>query len=362
MAATSGTPDPDLNQPILRALLKDRPWEFNFFQTVRILHRDFGRRQKVGREGPPMAEVARFGANPSSAFPASQIQALQWHDDKPLAVTVNFMGLFGPMGALPLYYTEYIMQRLRVRVQRPDGTSVPDTALAGFLDIFNHRLISLYYQAWEKYRFYAAYERGEVDRLSRHLLHLIGLGTPGLQKRQEVRDDSLVFYSGLLALHSRSTLGLEQILSDYFDVPVQVEQFRGAWYPLERSSQCRFEEADSYSEQLGIGAVAGDEIWDPQSGVRVRVGPLNLDQYLDFLPGGTAYRPLRALTQFFANGELNFDLQLVLRHDEVPPCELGHAGGSGPRLGWVTWAKTAPMRRDPDETTLRLEDRQGERI
>ncbi len=351
MAAESRTPDIALKQPIFRALLNERSWEFNFFQTVRILQRLLPYRQQVGRKGPPLDEVARFHAHASMAFPASQIQGLIWdqwqtvEDARPVRMTVNFMGMFGPMGALPLYYTEYILQRLRVK----------DTALAAFLDIFNHRMISLFYQAWEKYRFYVAYERGEQDRLSRYLLHLVGLGTSKLQGRQQVRDDSMIFYSGLLAMHSRSALGLEQILSDYFDVPVAVEQYRGAWYPLELSSQCRFEDGDSYSEQLGVGAIVGDEVWDPQSGVRVRVGPLSIRQYLDFLPGGSAYRPMQALTRFFSNGELNFDLQLVLKQEEVPDCELGAGGEAGPRLGWLTWAKSAPMQRNPDETTLRLE-------
>ena len=79
-----------------------------------------------------------------------------------------------------------------------------DTTLVAFFNIFNHRMISLFYQAWEKYRFTIAYERGERDRFSHHLLDLIGLGTAGLQKRQSVPDDSLLFYSGLFALHARS--------------------------------------------------------------------------------------------------------------------------------------------------------------
>ena len=41
-------------------------------------------------------------------------------------------------------------------------------------------MISLFYQAWEKYRFTIAYEHGERDRFSHHLLDLIGLGTKGL--------------------------------------------------------------------------------------------------------------------------------------------------------------------------------------
>lgn len=333
-----------VRQPGLAAQLRRTPWEFNFFQTVRILQRIMPFRKLVGRNYGPQAEVARFSAHAAMAFPASQIQALDWNEDRPVHLTVNFMGLYGPMGVLPIYYTEYILQRLRAK----------DSALAAFLDIFNHRTIALFYRAWEKYRFYVAYERGERDRLSQYLLDLLGLGTAKLHNRQQVRDESLIFYSGLVAKHARSALALEQMLSDYFEVPVQVEQYVGAWYRLERSSQCRFGDGTSHSEQLGVGVIVGDEVWDPQSGVRVRVGPLSLRQYLDFLPNGSAYRPMQALTKFFSNGELNFEMQLVLKREDAPGCELGASGEAGPRLGWLTWAKARPMDRDPDETMVRL--------
>ena len=143
---------------------------------------------------------------------------------------MNFMGLFGPLGALPLYYSEMIRERLRAK----------DTTMVAFFNIFNHRMISLFYQAWEKYRFTIAYERGERDRFSHHLLDLIGLGTVGLAEAADRAGRSLLFYSGLFALHARSATALRQILEDYFDVPVEVEQFVGAWYPLETQHSVPF--------------------------------------------------------------------------------------------------------------------------
>lgn len=226
--------------------------------------------------------------------------------------------------------------------------------MLAFFDLFNHRMISLFYQAWEKYRFTIAYERGERDRFSQRLLDLIGLGTKGLANRQAVRDDALLYYAGLFALHTRSAQALGNILSDYFSVPVQVEQFVGAWYQLDRSNQCSFEDAGSFSDQLGVGAVVGDEIWDQQSGIRIVIGPLNLEQYADFLPEGSAYEPVRALTRFFAGDQTDFEIQLVLKRDDVPSCELGSASDVKPQLGWLTWAKTAPMGRDPGDTILRI--------
>lgn len=324
--------------------LEREPYRFEFFQAVRLLERLMPDRGPVGRFAHPSSEVARFGAHPAIAFPASEIQSLSQETGKAPLLRVNFMGLTGPLGVLPLAYSELVLERLRAR----------DTTLRDFLDIFNHRMISLFYQAWEKYRFTIAYERGERDRFSQHLLDLIGLGTAGLQDRQEVPDDSLLFYSGLLAMDVRSAIALEQILSDAFGVEARVEQFVGGWYPMEQDSQCCLGESQDYSSQLGFGAVAGDEIWDQQSRIRIRLGPLTFAQYQEFLPAGDAHRRLRAITRFFAGAEFDVEVQLILRRDEVPRCEMGAEDWPGPQLGWTSWMKSGPFSRDPADATLQI--------
>ena len=108
------------------------------------------------------------------------------------------------------------------------------------------------------------------------------------------------------------------------------------------------------SEQLGFGAVVGDEVWDQTARVRIKIGPLSLEQYQDFLPQGSAFASLRALTNFFSNGEFDFEIQLILDRRDVPPCELGAEGESAPQLGWHTYIKTRPMKVDASETILQL--------
>lgn len=344
MAAEGGTRDPVVALEASQARLSKEPYSFQFFQAVRLLSRMLSGRQPVGRFQPPSSEVVRFSAHATLTFPASEIQSLTWPEDGPPRMEVNFMGLTGPLGVLPLYYTELVMERLRNR----------DTALRDFLDIFNHRGISLFYRAWEKHHFPVASELGQTGAFLQVLLCLAGLGTPRLADRQAVNDWSLVFYGGLLGQQPRSATALEQILSDYFEVPARVEQFVGAWYSLGRATQTRFEEEDGISGQLGCGAVIGDEVWDIQSRVRVTLGPLPLDRYLDFLPTGSAYGPLRAITRFFSGDAMDFEVQLILQREEVPGCALGDEGGAAPRLGWLTWAKSKPIGRDPAETVLRL--------
>jgi type VI secretion system protein ImpH len=229
-----------------------------------------------------------------------------------------------------------------------------DRTLPAFFDIFNHRMISFFYRAWEKHRFPVTYYLGDEDLFTHHLLDLIGLGTLGLQDRQAVPDDALLHFAGLMGMQSRSAASLEAILSDYFQVPVEVEQFSGAWYRLDPSTQTCMEDEFNDSQQLGGGAVVGDEIWDQRSRVRVKLGPLTLSQYSDFLPDGSAFEPLRALTKFFCNDEFDFEVQLMLAREQAPRCEVGSEGEAAPRLGWITWLKSIPLDRDPGDTILNL--------
>ena len=350
MAAARGTGDSAVTPAVanrysaIEAILHKTPQEFQFFQAVRLLERLYPNRAPVGRFVSPSKEVVRFSAHASFPFPASQIQNIDWADaGSAPCILINFMGLTGPSGVLPLYYTELIVERLRQK----------DRGLLSFFDIFNHRMVSLFYQAWEKYRFAIAYERGERDRFSHHLMDLIGIGTKRLENRLAVRDDALLFYSGLLSMHTRSAAALERILADYFEIPVEVEQFVGAWQGLRESDLCRFDRGLGVSEQLGGGAIVGDEIWNQQAGVRVKLGPLGLTQYLDFLPSGTAYDSVRSLAKFVSRGEIDFEIQLILKKEEVPACELGLEDSFAPRLGWTSWAKTKPLGQDANDTILR---------
>ena len=351
MATESGTIHSDLAASAVGEKLRKEPFRFEFFQAVRLLETLLPDRAPVGSFIQPGQEVAHFGAHPSLAFPASQIQTLDWPENAPARMTVNFMGMTGAEGTLPNPYTSLIIERLRSS----------DTSLRDFLDIFNHRMLSLFYRAWRKYRFDVAYERGERHRFSLQLLGLVGLGTDGLQDRQAIPDDALIYYSGLLGQRPRSAQALRQILADYFDVPVAIEQFSGAWYPLQPATQCSLSESASDSEELGFGAVVGDAVWNQQSRVRVVLGPLSLERYSDFLPDGSCWEALRAWVRFFSNDEWDFDVKLVLEREQVPACELGAEEASMPQLGWVSWLKSAPLGRDPDDTVLALEVAEGDR-
>lgn len=345
MATESRTLHPDLTASVAAERLRLEPYRFDFFQAVRLLEKMFPERAPVGATTHPANEVAHFSVHSSLAFPASQIQSLAWPENGPRRMTVNFMGLTGPEGVLPPPYTSLVSERLRAS----------DTSLRDFFDIFNHRIISLFYQAWRKYRFDVAEEKDDQSRFLRQLLSLVGLATKGLENRQAVPDSALAYYAGLLSQRPRSAEALRQLLADYFEVPVGIEQFSGGWFPLDKETQCSFSEDNSSSERLGHGAVVGDAVWNEQSRVRIVLGPLSLEQYRAFLPGGPCWKPLLSWVRFYSNDEFDFEMKLILERAQAPACELGAEGASGPQLGWVSWLRTAPLDRDPGDAVLELE-------
>ncbi|HLH39498.1 MAG TPA: type VI secretion system baseplate subunit TssG [Bryobacteraceae bacterium] len=342
MASQSRQPD----SALIPERLRERAVDFGFFQAVRLLQRACGSREPIGSFLPPAEEPVRLGVHPSLTFPPGEIQSLEERPEGPPKMSVNFFGLTGHSGVMPTIYTELIVERLFNR----------DRTLRDFLDIFNHRAISLLYRAWEKYRFPVSYERGGEDRFTGYLLDLIGLGTRGLQNRQAVADQVLIGYEGLFAQFPRSTTAFRQILADYFEVPVEVVPFAGTWRPLDSGSRTCLAEGRTRSEQLGIGIVLGDEVWDQESVVRIRLGPMTVEQYKQFLPDGTAYEPLKSMAKFFCGEDLDVEVQLILKREEAPRFALDSEEAPPTRLGWFSWMFTRPLDRDPDETILRLWD------
>lgn len=327
--------------PTLKKTLFDEGYRFDFFQAVRLLEKLYPERQPVGTTADPAKEVVRFHSRASLSFPPSSIYEIADNDDSPVDMTVAFMGLTGPSGVLPRHYTELLIERLRDK----------DSALAGFLDIFDHRLISLFYRAWEKYRAYISYEKGDQDRFTWCLQTLIGLGTPGLQNRLNIEDRQLLLYTGLLARRPHSVSALENFLQDYFEVPIKAEQFEGQWLDLDESSRSSLGTA-GLNNQLGVTTVVGESVWDQQAKFRIQVGPVEFDKFIEFLPQGNAFESLSQLVRLFVGEEFDFDVQLVLKAEEVPRCKLGDAGEDVTRLGWSTWLATEEFDKDTEDVVI----------
>jgi len=342
MATTSGGPGAVVTD--LQRMLNEEPFQVHFFQAVRLLQQLEKDCKPVGYFNSPQDETIRFSSRTSLAFPPSEIHELLRTEDGKLRMKVEFMGMCAAISVMPAPYTEYLLARARQK----------DHAMEDFFDIFNHRMISFFYRGWEKYRCFIEYERTREDRLSEVMFDLLGLGSSEMRARGGFPDEAYLNYAGLLARHGRSSAALQQILQDYFEVPVRIQQFAGTWRKLNPENQTCFSGLGGASEQLGVGVVAGDEVWDLHGRIRVSLGPMRLERYLQFLPGHEAHKELANWLRIYSNGAYETEVQLVLAREDAPNCELGSNRKDGPQLGFVSWLKTKPLERDPSDATYLL--------
>lgn len=329
----------------LNQKLADEPYRFEFFQAVRLLEKIYPERKPVGGDALPDREVVRFRSRLGLNFPASEIQELKSSFDELTEhekheMFINFMGMVGISGVMPIHYTELLMDRARYR----------DTAMWSFLDIFTHRSVSMFFRAWEKYRFPVKYERGNDD-FTQNLFDIAGLGTRGLRGRMELPDESLLPYTGLIAQKPHSAVALANMLGDYFRVSAKILQFFGQWLDLDKASITRLGFVNS---ALGQTTIIGNRIWDQQSKFRIVFGPLSFKQFQGFLPNGSAHKPMKSIVRFMNGTDFDLDVRLVLKAREVPGTVLTTRAKRRPLLGWTSFLKTKPFLADDDQVVLQI--------
>lgn len=325
--------------------LFDETYRFEFFQAVRLLTKLLPAQKPVGGEALPHEEVVRFRSRIALEYPASEIHEISQTYDESTGqdrndMFVNFMGMIGVSGVLPIHYTELALDRIR------HG----DTAMWAFLDIFTHRCVSQFYKAWAKYRFPIGYEQGD-DEFTAYLFDLAGLGTKGLRGRMAVEDEAMLPYTGLIAQKPHSANALENVVSGHFDVRAKLRSFYGQWIELSEDDTSALGVRNC---ALGRNAIAGSKIWDQQSKFRLRLGPLKFQQFQTFLPNGSANKPLESIVRLMVGYELDVDVQLILEKQQVPATVLTTRAIRRPMLGWTTFLKTVPCEQDDEQLVLDL--------
>lgn len=334
--------------------LAEYPHKYCFFQAVRLLERssafkNIGGLSKMPVAGftPPKTEAIRFYTNQSLSFPSSEISAITRKENKSSpkqwGMTVNFMGLSGVSGVLPLHYTELILRRLKSK----------DESMREFFDLFNHRTISLFYKAANKYRFPVDYERNKLtapdsknkqDQTTNALLSLMGLGTNNLTDRLHTNDESLIYYSGLFTQRVKTASGLKRILQNHFAIPVDIKEFIGQWQVLIDDVRTRLpgqECPQGQNNSLGKSVMLGRKGWFAQGKISIILGPLDRSQLYKFSPGTSALKALDEIVRLYVGFEINYDFIIRIKRSDLPN-RIKLTNKKPPIIGWNTWLSSNP--------------------
>ena len=342
MAGADGRRDPALIE-----VLRSEPYRFDVRQAVRLLEMLDVACVTLGAGSDPEREAVAVRGSLTSSFPPSDIEKLTLTTpDRKAELTVAFMGLAGAFGPLPPPLTARVVERLRKR----------DLAARDFLDLFNHRLVSLMLRQWRL--FHPALQGSPLQpemAARRPLLALLGLATARAPSdgRLAPLTVSLMASAGLLNPRPVSAHALERLLGGHFGVPARVVPFRGGWLKLAPDQWTRL--GRRQQQPLGHHAVLGTRVWDQAAGIRIEIGPAFLPLFLAFLPAGAAHAQAARLLMLPLGERLDVSLRLILRAGEVPESFLGEArsGRSGTRLGWTSWLGRQP-RAAPGAACVRL--------
>ncbi|WP_255992279.1 type VI secretion system baseplate subunit TssG [Chitinolyticbacter albus] len=346
MASAFGRSPRDLTQE-----LQQDATRFGFFQSVRLL--TLAAQHRGEKRRTPLPAKLRFRTIASLAFPPSELtryrpvnpEALDAENERD-EMTVAFMGLTGPSGVLPRSYTELLVERRQFH---------RDTGAHAFFDLFSHRAIALFYGAWRKYRYWLAVEGGEQDGFTRYLLDLSGLGLGRLRERlgteetAGVSESLFIHYAGLLSQKPLSAQAMVTLIEGFFGVHTELAQFVGQWIDVPPEEQTQL---GNGACELGLSAFAGERIWDRQTKMQLRMGPMRRKHFERLLPGESGAEALQALVQFMVGHGLACDVTLVLDKRDVPKPRLN--AEQALLLGGNAWLNTTPPKQDPDQMNYKL--------
>jgi type VI secretion system protein ImpH len=305
----------------------------DFYQLLRRFECEQRQVPRVGRALRLAQEVVRLGQEASLGFAAGPIASVvRPAADAAWRIQVHCFGMLGPNGPLPLNWTEYVRQRWKHHA---------DATFARFLDVFHHRMLSLFYRAWADAQPAVQHDRLSEDRFATYVASLAGFGSPSLRDRDALPDTVKLFYAGRFACQARHPEGLLAIIGGQFDVPASIEEFMGEWVAIADRHRWRLGDSAPLGDtfglgQLGCGTHLGDRVWLRQSRFRIVLGPLTRAQFERLAPGGVDVAALIALVRTYVGDELGWDLLLKLRQDAVPTFALGVAV-----LGKATWLQTS---------------------
>jgi type VI secretion system protein ImpH len=283
-------------------LLEQEAKQLNFFGAVSLIEDYFGGK---GVPDPLSSGAVQFEADPSLAFPSSDIVSIHTCDDR-IVFRLSFMGLAGVSSPLPSFFCDYIVRH-----------EAEAAAILDFLTVFNNRMYALFYRAWKKYHLTSI----ASGRAGHPLLRCIAaLGGVPFSMELPAASFRTLAYTGLCAGTPRGHAALEALLSDYFGaIPVAVTEFMPRWAPLPDPLRL----GNSENTRLGHTAILGTSLYDRSGRFRVSLGPLSSVLFESFLPQGKNHALLKDLIESFLAEPLDYDIEVMLESRDLTPVALG---------------------------------------
>ncbi len=302
------------------AEMRERIRSFDFVAAVRRLECAHLDKPRVGEAIRVKDDVVRMSQNVSLGFRGTALQSLTTskgaHEHR---LHVNFLGLLGSHGPMPLHYTEYADQRSRHH---------NDPTFKEFLDLFNHRMLSLFYRASVQFDPAVMFDRPDNNAYAEFLGALSGLLPEASTDRDSISDATKRYFPAWFSSTAKSPDGIKSLIGDYFDLPVAIKEWVGGWLPMPESAHARLGSGKE-SVQLGRAVYIGKRVWSIRHKFNIQLGPLEWEDFSSFKPGSDRAEKLHDLVRNYLGDEWDWDLELILKDSEIRPLALNRTRALG---------------------------------
>lgn len=305
----TGQKQPDMR---LKPRLERDIHRINFFRLCQLLEKSRPDAPLLGSTLMPTDDPVRFRPHPGMGFPASELKAVEYDEDKPDApptIRTTFMGLYGVDSPMPTTWLDDI-------AQQREGHE----AQTAFLDIFNHRTLTQFYRVWRKYSYPATFEAGGSDRTSQCLLGLIGLGIPGTDKHIATPVSRFLALLGIMRLPARTEEGIQSL------VRLLAPHTRAIVTPHDPRTVYINRPLGFYGEDdflLDGYTVLGDETTEISSQLLIALYTENNQEAQDWLPGGQCYDDFLIQLRVYLGWRYRARIELTVPTQLLPAPVLG---------------------------------------
>ncbi len=321
MAAPARRTNAAVKQTLPEQIL-EAPEAFDLDQLIYIIESLRTNTYPLGETTNPKREAVRVRSQLTMHQEGTEINHLEVNNTPSglPEVYINTLSLVGINGPLPTPYTEMLLDQIKKK----------DYSGIRFLDIFHHRLASM----WHRLR----------KRTYPHLFKSPPVNTPlgklqeNLSGFQQQGDVAHTLFFDHFWRRSRSLSCLLQMIEKLFSVKASVKPFEGTWRKVDKSEGSKLGLQGQF-QILGKNAILGLRCWDQAAGFTINIAPLDWTAIHQFLPfanntlGGANFSRLKQLLASYMGTLPHVFLNLSLNVDENQGAKLNQKHG----LGWNTW-------------------------
>lgn len=293
----------------------------DFFELVRRIEGSRPDLPRLGKAARPTQENVRFGQTPYLHFPPTEVAEIrQGNGNVEALIMTYFFGLLGVNGPMPLEFTNYVFQR---------SHNYYDQTWRRFLDIINHRFLTLFYRAWAENEQAVSFDRKNDDKITDIIRSLAGTSSDMLGENR-----TFPYLTANYAEHFgksvKSRDSLEEILRNILKIDLKIKDFVVSSYDIPKGERCHL--GNRRNSVLGESIQLGRSYMSATREFEIETEPVSFTESCKWMPGHSGFNLINRVITAYLDRPLEYSLTFNVVGKTVPTVVFG-GRDEGVRLG-----------------------------